>query len=325
MNVAGISFSKDPGNIGDGVCNALDYVSDFGSKRIDLRSQIEDMAGYHLVFGGGGLFHSGSLSKMDWMTRLLKRLNPNHKFICWGGGLNFHDQTAFVYPDFLREWDLVGMREWGNPYEYVPCPSCMNSAFERPWGSDCHSQVVVFEHHAAPIPLTQFPKLNSAKRKDEFLAVLMFLASGNTVITNSYHGAYWALLLGRRVVIYKPFSNRFYGLKPRVGFADESNWKQRVEESEPAPGYLAECREINFRFANKVMDCIKGKLPERQFYEVQQVPPDVSPEAARVLQEAFNAKESSEAKVIRNRIDPAHILSGEELAIAIAEEKLEKE
>ncbi len=38
---------------------------------------------------------------------------------------------------------------------------------------------------------------NNRKRPNEFHAVLDVLASGETVITNSYHGAYWALLMGR--------------------------------------------------------------------------------------------------------------------------------
>ena len=39
-----------------------------------------------------------------------------------------------------------------------------------------------------------------------------FIGSGDVVVTNSYHGAYWATLLGKVVVAF-PWASKFYGLK----------------------------------------------------------------------------------------------------------------
>lgn len=261
MNIASVYFCKEAVNCGDQVASPFDYVPAFGDtiRRIDLRAQIEDMMGFHLVFGGGGIMHSGSQVKMDWLTRVSRLCNPNSKLIAWGCGLNHHDTTAFVYPEFLTRFDLVGLREWNNPYSYVPCPSCLHPAFESATRVPISSEHVVFSHHGGnAFSIDGVPRLTNAKSKDEMRGVMHFLASGETIITNSFHGAYWGLLLGRKVVIWKPFSNRFYGFKPVVVFCDENNWRQRASEAVVAPDYLTECRDINLQFSEKVMECIKG-------------------------------------------------------------------
>jgi hypothetical protein len=35
----------------------------------------------------------------------------------------------------------------------------------------------------------------------------------DVVVANTYHGAYWATLLGRRVIVAAPFSNKFFGFR----------------------------------------------------------------------------------------------------------------
>lgn len=265
MNILGVNFSKEAGNIGDIMCGALDYFpTDFGTARKDLRSQIEELMGQHLIFGGGGLFHTGSEVKMAWLERLSRVCNPKMRLVVWGAGLNHHDTTAQNYPDFLKRFDLVGMRDWQNPYEYVPCPSCMHWGFKTAMMTPVSNPVVVFQHHATPIDIDPtLPRITNGKQKSEFLAVLQFLASGDCVVTNSFHGAYWGLLLGRKVVIYKPFSNRFIGFKPKVEYCDEKNWKERVAVAENHPWYLDECVDINRKFALKVASLLRSDvIPE---------------------------------------------------------------
>jgi hypothetical protein len=102
--------------------------------------------------------------------------------------------------------------------------------------------------------------MTNRQRADFLTKVLMFLSSGKTVLTNSYHGAYWALLMHRPVVIFHPFSNRFYGFKPKVSFADESNWQRQLAHAETPPkDYLDECRYLNVQFGRKVTRLLTGR------------------------------------------------------------------
>lgn len=259
MNIANVYFSKEQGNCGDQMVSPFDYFPRLAGTRLDMRQQIEEMMGYHLIFGGGGIMHSGSQSKLDWLTRVSSIVNPNAKLIMWSAGLNHHDRTDLLYPEWLDRFDLIGCRDWGNPFEYVPCVSCMHPDFDRAMKTQISNEVVVFSHHGSnAFSIAGTPRMTNAKSASEFLAVLQFLASAETVVSNSFHGLYWAMLLGRKAVCWKPFSNRFRGFKPVLGFCDETNYKEKISEAVIATDYLTECRDINRAFAEKVMECIKG-------------------------------------------------------------------
>ena len=49
---------------------------------------------------------------------------------------------------------------------------------------------------------------------------LAFLASGETVITSTYHGAYWGLMLGRKVIVV-PWATKFLGFRHPVTLCHE--------------------------------------------------------------------------------------------------------
>ncbi|MBI4660082.1 MAG: hypothetical protein HY735_14675, partial [Verrucomicrobia bacterium] len=155
----------------------------------------------------------------------------------------------------LDGFDLIGVRDQGTPFPYVPCVSCCHPAFDQIKSAPRY-EAVIYEQRLGAVTLNGAPKwpvLNNRKRPNEFHAVLDFLASGETVITNSYHGAYWALLLGRKVVIYKAFSTRFHGLKPVAQFCAEHDWCDKISAAERAPSdYLDECRSLNAAFYQMV-------------------------------------------------------------------------
>jgi exopolysaccharide biosynthesis predicted pyruvyltransferase EpsI len=68
------------------------------------------------------------------------------------------------------------------------------------------NEMVVYEHKDFPIP-ADFPKLNNRAELED---VVQLLGGAEYVLTNSYHGLYWSVLLGRKVILYKPFSSRFF-------------------------------------------------------------------------------------------------------------------
>ena len=89
--------------------------------------------------------------------------------------------------------------------------------------------------------------------------VLQFLSSGEVVITNSYHGAYRATLLGRAAVIVTQNSSKFYHMKHVHPYA---KWEDAMKaERHWYPNALEECRAANMAFHAKVKD-IAGKMTE---------------------------------------------------------------
>ncbi|CAL4869162.1 hypothetical protein MMA231_03453 (plasmid) [Asticcacaulis sp. MM231] len=150
-------------------------------------------------------------------------------------------------PDYLKAFDLVGVRDFGTEYRWVPCASCMLPQLDKPYV--VQHEVVIYEHKRIPIPLNGTPRLSNDG--NDIDAVLAFLASGETVITNSYHGAYWATLLGKRVIAI-PNMSKMYRFKhfPVVCRADE--WKRFSALTRAYPEALAECRAANLAFFEEV-------------------------------------------------------------------------
>ncbi|MGF1635377.1 MAG: hypothetical protein ACFCVE_16135 [Phycisphaerae bacterium] len=133
---------------------------------------------------------------------------PRERVVVFGAGCNDHDKRDAWYPAWLSRCDLVGVRDWGQPFDWVPCVSCLSPAFDDP-GEPEHD-VVVYRHKdpkSDRIPRDLgWPSLTN---RAGFNEVIRFLKSGRTVVTSSYHGVSWATLLGRKVVVCSPFSSRF--------------------------------------------------------------------------------------------------------------------
>lgn len=246
----------DPNNLGDQVCNPCDYFEELKSvPRLNAWDLNWIYQPESMILGGGGMVHGLLAQLIEQVPRYHAR-----KLIAWGLGHNQHNEKLALYRNVLQGFDLIGVRDFkavqlhGHTFDYVPCASCLEPVIDAMKGSvKPHHAYVVYSHWEAPVNLRRCgnplpwmandaPYLNNA---------LYHLASGDTVITNSYHGAYWALLLGRKVLIYKPFSSRFYDFKYQPPFVDEHNWKDIEPISAPA-GYLEECRALNRAFYEKV-------------------------------------------------------------------------
>lgn len=101
----------------------------------------------------------------------------------------------------------------------------------------------MYEHEIQPLSVGEFPKLSNNSDIDK---VIEFLGSAENVITNTYHGVYWATLL-RKKVIAVPLreSSRFFFFKhpPRLVSKPDTNFSL-------AQSYdcLEECRQVNLDF-----------------------------------------------------------------------------
>ena len=250
----------DPRNLGDQVACPIDYA-DLPGERVDLTQPVGSLEASAIIFGGGGLLHGDRLTgKIGKIALAGRRQNPKLRLIAWGLGANQHGQETAKYPDFLKTFDLVGIRDHGNPWNYVPCPSCLHPVFDHPPGDPIHD-FVIYEHFQVPIAgLPAAPvRTNNADRR-EFSDVITFLAQGDCIVTNSIHGAYWGLMLGRKVIIFKPFSNRFLGFARGIEYCDESDWQAKMRRCARHPDYLAECRMINRQFMCRVRNLLEDML-----------------------------------------------------------------
>jgi hypothetical protein len=251
-------MTVNPDNLAEQVCRPTVYFKELAEVKV-LPNKIEDLevfAKNAVIFGGSGLFY------YDTAPVLVEALDRKRfPMVLWGGGANQHGDHLVRWPEWTKKFDLVGLRDFGNPWDYVPCPSCMSPFFDEARASSPKHDLVVYEHPRCPIDgLRGFPRMDNKHKAGMFRDVLMFLASGRTLVTSSYHGVYWGMLLGRKVLCWKPWSSKFYGLEPLYYLVNDQNWN-KVHKDIPKNGrvenYLEGCRQLNVYFAEKVFKLLK--------------------------------------------------------------------
>lgn len=248
----------DPSNLGDWFSAPQRY---FGflthSKKQDIRSltridlkKIESTNGT-IIIGGGGL-----LGKTEFSTQMDRILQLKAgKVVLWG--LGFNDRSLEVRNKSIRfEKDrlLVGLRDVSSGYGWVPCASCMLPDLGLKYSVQ-HEAVVY--HHAWHTKesrlkqLSQFPTMSNSSTTD-ISKILRFLGSGETVVTNSYHGVYWATLMGRRAIVFDPPSVKFQTFRHEPAFLGD-NLSSSLKSACVYPNALEECRMANLDFAQQVI------------------------------------------------------------------------
>ena len=208
---------------------------DFGAHRFaDIR---ERHAGV-VIYGGGAIG--------QWLAR------QRATGIAWGVGSTVHGATrvAGTVPEGMR---LYGSRDDGLPGAiWTPCASCMSPLFDASY--EIRHEAVLFTNgdrataRRYPVNVPGLPHKTNHGSLEEIIA---FLGSADLVVTNSYHGAYWATLLGRRVVVVGAYSSKFYGFRhqPSIG----GDWSR----ARAHPEALDECRIATREFADRVRECLR--------------------------------------------------------------------
>jgi hypothetical protein len=199
----------------------------------DITSNIDNYR-YHFIIGGGGLLYKNFLGCFDIIRSFKSILNG--KFIAWGVGQQTYElgytsqknilsrlKTSaenFDYKQYLVDFDLTGIRDKNTLYPWVPCASCLHPTFDK--SREIQHDYVVFSHRKYRIKINGLPQMSHDTQDLE--SVIDFLGSGDTIITSSYHGAYWGLLLGRKVLAF-PFSTKFLTLQNPPALYPVSQWK----------------------------------------------------------------------------------------------------
>ncbi len=221
--------------------------------------------GARIVIGGGGLL-------LPYFLPFLKRLlhRAPSRVVWWGigermvqdldtGYLPEADCGEGISAGTFPDGHLVGVRIRPCPYRHVPCCSCKFVAATRR-GAAAQHDVVVFEHEAIPIPLNDgSPRMVNTRCAPA--EAVHFIESGRIVVTNSYHGMYWARLLGKPVVCI-PFSSGHYRNDWGVLYTDHARLGMTIRTAlrtapDACPGHhlplLENAIELNESFRQEVL------------------------------------------------------------------------
>lgn len=164
--------------------------------------------------------------------------------------------------DLMNMFDLHGVRDYGYGHNWVPCASCMHPLLDKYRNRPIENEVVVFYHSShMRLYINDLPCQGNIDMDLE--AILEFLSSGQTIITSTYHGAYWGIMLGRKVIVV-PWSTRFLGFKYPVCLChDLLDLRRCLKEASAFPEALEECREVTKAFAKRVGDLLRVEVRRR--------------------------------------------------------------
>ncbi len=239
-------------NLGDTWCSPYDHLPGLSERWTtsvhDLKEPTPPCDA--VIYGGGKIM--GGLAETFGPHDLAAR----HR-IAWGVSTVQKFPWSPRYARAYRQLTLVGTRDWDDRrFAFAPCATCMASDFDAPTPPE-HEVVAYLHHWRAPKMGLTIPDDIPVQdnRYGDFSQTIAFIASGETVVTNSYHGTYWALLLGRKVLCI-PFSNKFHSFRVAPGYAKPSNWRQKLALARASDEMLALCRAATEDFATQVTDLV---------------------------------------------------------------------
>lgn len=214
-----------------------------------------------IIIGGGGLLEIDFFEPA--FEFIYKNKKKEQKIVFWGAGHNqwkINDWRTLKHPFDIEKYphDLAGIRDFNYPgIEWVPCSSCLSEKFDKNFEKSEEIVLYVHEgtlkHHAFKKSLPENIKMIS--NSTPFDKAVEFLGSSELVLTDSFHGAYWATLLNCKVIAF-PSSSKFYGLKHSIPLCSPLDWQQYIKLAVQYPSALYECRESNRKFSEKVFDLI---------------------------------------------------------------------
>lgn len=230
-------------NVGDLACSPGHYF-DFG--RSDFLDLTQDAPACHRAIIGGGQIFDECVEAAIYRTA-----RARHKVV-WGVGISPKNVNHFSFDILHGSCALIGSRNWDVPRcDYVPCPSAMSPLFDAPPAAS--RDVVLFSHGTRSNGLVRPAGIPEMTNKGcSMVEAIAFIASGEVVVSNSYHGTFWAMCLGRRVLCL-PFNPKFRQFRENPVFAEAGDWPEHVSKAEAREGVLEEARARNLAFYEKVM------------------------------------------------------------------------
>ena len=257
---------KDTDNIGDIYSSPLNYYNfDQPELRIDIWNDIEkyNFEADNVIVGGGGLLsHEEFLPSIEKLIRL-KKDKKIKRLIFWGVGKNAHFDRNIckdlekTYLDNLSCADIIGIRDISTRFDYTPCPSCNLIKAGNFFNEKPQNKLVYYEHDNYKLPKI-FPGKKLRNTETDIKKILRFLGSARVVVTNTYHGVYWSLLLGKKVYCL-PFSSKFDNFKSLDNYnllSDTTIPENLFEDYLPSKKFLNECLNLNDKFFLKVKKLI---------------------------------------------------------------------
>ena len=246
----------DRNNVGDVFCAPYLYMGlKEGSVTDILEAKLDHAQEGIVIVGGGGL------GRRSFSKQLAALATPERKYklIAWGvgsdtvvdraGGLLDPARKFDLYGPYFDQFDAVGIRSWsdkGQRFQWVPCVSAMHPLLDQ-YRERKPGKLV--GHYLHKNQRLDTPKDSTTTNKGSDLEQkLAFIADHEYIVTNTYHGVYWATLLERKVLCL-PFKSGLFSFRHKPAYiASPLPTEEDLHRAPVHAGSLEECRAANLGF-----------------------------------------------------------------------------
>jgi len=264
-------------NLGDWIASPYYYFTDFFSRYTCVLHSDWSVLWHEIerddivIFGGGGL-----LDNSDALNVVLNRLiDKCDNVIVWGAGTHkytdnniFNKKTA-ITPINYEKLALCGVRDYQHPtgLPFLPCASSLNPAFltkqadvpiKRKIGTIKSALESTFAVSGLP---------SSVTNAEPIQVIVDYILSSEVILVSSYHGAFWSLLLGKKVILpaTRLGVDKYKYFRYPVAFYDKDKYDEQellaLAATIPTPpDFLSESRMLNLEFFNKVRNLIEERI-----------------------------------------------------------------
>lgn len=160
-----------------------------------------------VIIGGGGLLDL----KDEWNSKINFVIDNSKRIYFFGLGYNNENSIIKTKINFNHNnIAKIGIRDINNNYDFVPCPSCL--LLEKYKNNNNIRKYGIVEHCQRKITNIKGvdEKISMIYENDKSIDnILKFISSTENLIVNSYHAYYFSILLGKKVLLYENWSNKF--------------------------------------------------------------------------------------------------------------------
>lgn len=240
-------FRRDFDNPGDLYSCPMHYlVNENSGIMIDISQKyIPKIDVDVLIVGGGALFTVNRF--VDAVEEKLRNINAAFKIV-WGA-----DLTPQIDPSVLDKYDMVGIRNTTSSKLWVPCASAMHPAIFEHFDKKPSKGILSIEHWKRPIDIKS-EHTTITNKPSCIHTIVKEISEHEYVVTTSYHAAYWATLLKRKVIVIgsgKSFPTKFYGFRHPPIIAEEFD-ESLLDQAKVWDDAYRECIGANYYFRKQI-------------------------------------------------------------------------
>lgn len=253
----------DETNVGDLFCAPYLYMDIFPGRTYDILDPQLDVEGERIVVvGGGGLGRKFFAKKL----KKLNRPDRPYKLIAWGVGADtVVDKSGApldpsgeydLFSDFFEGFDDVGIRSWSEHqrYRWVPCASAMHELLDKYREQTPRKLIGYYQHKHSRFDPREGEGDTMTNNGKDIESKLAFIADHEYIVSNTYHGVYWATLLGRKVLCL-PFKSGLFSFKHKPAYIKNSAPSDEdLHMAVSYPDSLEECRAANISYRDYLLD-----------------------------------------------------------------------